>query len=153
MQLSFARSIDPIVTQEHAITRNSVTNERDAESERTMGRKFTVPYGLYRAHGFISPFLADQTGFADEDRLLLLEALERAFEFDQSAARPPGSMATRRLIVFEHESKLGNAHAHQLFELATVRRRDGVEVPRSFADYIVEVDGSRLPKGVLLSET
>lgn len=149
VQISFARSVDPVVTQEHAITRNSVTNERDLEKARTMGRKFTVPYGVYRAHGFVNPFLAAQTGFGEEDLSLLFEALEKAFQFDQSAARPPGSMAARKLIVFEHESELGNAPSHQLFEAVTIRRReDGAAVPRDFSDYEVTVDSDQVPAGV-----
>jgi CRISPR-associated protein Csd2 len=147
-QLSFARSIDPIVTLEHAITRSSVTNERDLEKERTMGRKFTVPYGLYRTHGFINPFLAEQTSFGEDDLELFWEALERAFQFDQSAARPAGSMATRRLIVFEHDSQLGRAPSHELFEAVSARRADGDAIPRSFSDYVVEVDEAAIPDGV-----
>lgn len=140
VQISFARSIEPIVTLEHAITRSSVTNERDLEKERTMGRKFTVSYGLYRAHGFINPFFAEQTGFGEEDLDLLWEALGQAFQFDQSAARPPGSMTARRLTVFAHGNQLGKAPSHHLFDGLTVRRQDGVEVPRAFEDYRVEMD-------------
>ncbi|MEJ2079982.1 MAG: type I-C CRISPR-associated protein Cas7/Csd2 [Acidobacteriota bacterium] len=151
-QLSFARSIDPIVTLEHAITRSSVTNERDLEKERTMGRKFTVPYGLYRAHGFINPFLAEQTGFGDEDLELFWEALESAFQFDQSAARPAGSMAARQLIVFEHQNELGNAASHVLFEAVSVTRKHSVEVPRAFDDYDVMIDRERVPDGVTVKE-
>lgn len=138
-QLSFARSIDPIIASEHAITRSSVTNEKDIEKERTMGRKFTIPYGLYRAHGFINPFLAEQTGFSDTDLELLFTALENAFQFDQSAARPAGSMAPCGLIVFKHDSKLGNAPSHKLLEGVTVTRNEGIEVPRSFSDYTVTI--------------
>ncbi len=152
VQLSFSRSVDPIVTLEHAITRSSVTNERDLEKERTMGRKFTVPYGLYRAHGFINPFLAEQTGFGSEDLDLLWAALEGAFQFDQSAARPAGSMATRKLIVFEHESPLGSAPSHQLFDAVTVRRKEDTPVPRSFSDYEVSVASERIPEGLTVRE-
>jgi CRISPR-associated protein Csd2 len=152
VQMSFARSIDPVVTLEHAITRSSVTNERDRDKERTMGRKFTVPYGLYRAHGFVNPFLAEQTGFDDQDLDLFLTALEGAFQFDQSAARPAGSMATRRVIVFEHDSPLGNAPSHQLLEAVSVARRDGVEVARAFQDYEVSIDRSAIPDGVRVVE-
>ena len=148
VQLSFARSVEPIVTLEHAITRSSVTNERDLEKERTMGRKFTVPYGLYRAHGFVNPFLAEQTGFSAADLELLWEALENAFQFDQSAARPAGSLNTRRLIVFEHDNQLGKAPSHQLFDQVAIRRREGVEVPRDFGDYKVTVDTDRIPTGI-----
>jgi len=114
VQISFARSIDPIVSSEHAITRTSVTNEKDIEKERTMGRKFTVPYGLYKAHGFVNPFLATQTGFNDDDLELLFQSLENAFQFDQSAARPAGSMAVRGLLVFKHDNQLGKASSHAL---------------------------------------
>lgn len=148
VQLSFARSIDPIVQSEHAITRSSVTNKKDAEKERTMGRKFTVPYGLYRAHGFINPFLAEQTGFNANDLETFFSALENAFQFDQSAARPAGSMNPRALIVFEHESALGAAPSHKLFDRVSVTRKPGVEVPRSFGDYEVNIDQNGLPEGV-----
>lgn len=150
VQLSFARSVEPVVTLEHAITRSSVTNETDREKERTMGRKFTIPYGLYRAHGFVNPFLAEQTGFDDTDLDLLMTALGDAFQFDQSAARPAGSMATRRIIAFHHNSKLGNAPSHQLLEAVTVRRKEGVGLPREFGDYAVEIDRSKVPDGVTI---
>lgn len=152
VQLAFARSVEPIVTLEHAITRSSVTNKRDLEKERTMGRKFTVSYGLYRAHGFINPFLAEQTGFGDDDLALLWEALENAFQFDQSAARPPGSMAARRLIVFEHDNQLGKAPSHVLFESVKVSREDGVKVPRNFSDFEVTIDRDAIPAGVRVEE-
>ncbi len=157
VQMSFARSTDPIVTLEHAITRSSVEKRGEGEDEesgaaRTMGRKFTIPYGLYRAHGFINPFLAEQTGFGDDDLALFWQALESAFQFDQSAARPAGSMAARRLIVFEHGSQLGNAPSHALLEAVSVRRRDGVEAPRSFADYEVSVKRDRIPERVTVHE-
>lgn len=152
VQMSFARSIEPVVTLEHAITRSSVTNERDLEKERTMGRKFTIPYGLYRAHGFVNPFLAEQTAFGEDDLELLWESLERAFEFDASAARPAGSMAMRGLKVFEHESDLGNAPSHKLFDCVRIERRAGVEVPRRFTDYEVSIDHAAIPQGVRLIE-
>lgn len=150
VQLSFARSIDPVVTSEHSITRSSVTKEEDREKERTMGRKFTVPYGLYHAHGFVNPFLAEKTGFSEADLELLWKALLNAFEFDASAARPAGSMATRRLIVFKHESALGNAPAHKLFELVDVKRLDETKPPRAFTDYTVTV--GQPPAGVEMIE-
>lgn len=150
VQLSFARSIDPIVTSEHAITRTSVTKVEDIEKERTMGRKFTVPYGLYRAHGFVNPFLAEQTGFSDDDLELFFAALENAFQFDQSAARPAGSMAVRGLLIFKHDNQLGNASSHQLFDLVSIKAKDSEKAPRSFSDYVVEVDESALPEGVSL---
>jgi CRISPR-associated protein Csd2 len=152
VQISFARSIDPIVSSEHAITRTSVTNEKDIEKERTMGRKFTIPYGLYKAQGFVNPFLANQTGFTDEDLELLFQSLKNAFQFDQSAARPAGSMNPRALLVFKHETQLGNAPSHKLFELVTVKKKDGVEVPRAFSDYEVTIDRSGLPAGVEIIE-
>ncbi len=148
VQLSFARSVDPIVTSEHAITRSSVTNERDLEKERTMGRKFTVPYGLYRAQGYVNGLLADQTGFAEGDLALLWEALERAFELDASAARPAGSMASRKLVVFEHASPLGNAPSHRLFDAVKVSTKDGVGAPRAFGDYSVTIDATGVSEGV-----
>ncbi len=151
VQLSFARSVDPVVTLEHAITRSSVTNARDRDKERTMGRKFTIPYGLYVAHGFINPFLADQTGFDDDDLELLWEALASAFQFDQSAARPAGSMATRKLLVFQHDSKLGSAPSHRLFDLLSIERASDGEGPaRGFGDYDVSVNDDNLPGGVEL---
>jgi CRISPR-associated protein Csd2 len=152
VQLSFARSIDPIVASEHAITRTSVTNEKDIEKERTMGRKFTVPYGLYQAKGFVNPFLAKQTGFSDNDLELLFTAINKAFQFDQSAARPAGSMNPRGLIVFKHDTALGNALSHKLFEAVTVKRKEGVEVPRAFSDYDVTIDRSAIPTGVEVIE-
>jgi CRISPR-associated protein Csd2 len=152
VQVSFARSVDPIVTSEHAITRSSVTNERDLEKERTMGRKFTVPYAVYRAHGFVNPFLAKQTGFGDEDLELLWDALQNAFQFDQSAARPAGSMSARKLLIFKHDNQLGRAHSHQLLEAVSVQRKAGVEVARAFSDYEMSVDRGAIPKEVELIE-
>ncbi len=152
VQLTFARSIDPIFSQEHSITRMAVATEAEAEKQdgdnRTMGRKHTVPYGLYRAHGFVSAPLAGQTGFSEDDLELLWEALCYMFEHDRSAAR--GEMATRGLYVFKHDGKLGNAHAHDLFDRITVTRKAGVEVPRAFSDYEVTVDDDNLPNGVEL---
>jgi CRISPR-associated protein Csd2 len=152
VQMSFARSIDPIVSSEHAITRSSVTNEKDIEKERTMGRKFTVPYGLYKAQGFVNPFLAKQTGFSDADLELLFNALENAFQFDQSAARPAGSMNPRRLIVFKHDNELGKAPSHRLFEAVTVKKKDGVESPRSFDDYEITIKRDAIAEGVEVIE-
>jgi len=153
VQVSFARSVDPIVTLEHAITRSSVTNKKDLEKERTMGRKFTVPYAVYLAHGFINPFLAEKTGFGEDDLTLLWEALENAFQFDQSAARPAGSMTSRKLIVFKHEKNLGSAPSHRLFDLVKIERSNGSEgPPRSFNDYIVTVNKKGVPKSIELTE-
>lgn len=150
VQITFARSADPIMPLEQAITRMAVTTDRDAENQRggnrTMGRKEIVPYGLYRAHGFVSPQLAAQTGFSTSDRSLLWRALEHMFEFDRSAAR--GEMSTRALIVFEHASALGNASAHRLFERVKVERVNPSVPPREFADYDVAIDLSALPTGI-----
>lgn len=152
VQLTFARSVDPIVALEHSITRMAVATEAEAEKQggdnRTMGRKHTVPYGVYVAHGFVSAFLAKQTGFSEDDLELLWQALENMFEHDRSAAR--GEMSTRGLYVFKHDSELGNAHAHDLFDRVKVQRKAGVEVPRSFADYEVSVNGVGMPPGVTL---
>lgn len=152
VQLTFARSVDPIIAQEHSITRMAVATEAEAEKQqgdnRTMGRKHTVPYGIYVAHGFVSSFLAKQTGFGEADLELLWQALEQMFEHDRSAAR--GEMSTRGLYVFKHDSELGNAHAHSLFDRIKIKRKDDVDVPRSFADYEVSVDEAGLPAGVSL---
>ncbi len=150
VQISFARSIDPIVSSEHAITRTSVTNEKDIEKERTMGRKFTIPYGLYKAQGFVNPFLANHTGFSDDDLELLFQSLENAFQFDQSAARPAGSMNPRALLVFKHDTALGASASHKLFDLVTITKKPGVEVPRAFSDYDVAIDEAAIPTGVSL---
>jgi CRISPR-associated protein Csd2 len=117
-----------------------------------MGRKFTVPYGLYKAQGFVNPFLAKQTGFSDDDLELLFLSLENAFQFDQSAARPAGSMSPRGLIVFKHDNELGKAASHKLFDAVSVKKKDGVEVPRSFADYEVIIDRSMIPEGIEVIE-
>lgn len=150
VQLTFARSVDPVVALEHSITRMAVSTEAEAENQkgdnRTMGRKHTVPYGLYAAHGFVSAFLADQTGFGDDDLELLWQGLEHMFEHDRSASR--GQMSTRGLYVFQHQDKLGNAHAHALFE--RIRAAKKVDVPRSFADYDVTVNDADLPASVKL---
>lgn len=150
VQLTFARSVDPIIAQEHSITRMAVATEAEAEKQdgdnRTMGRKHTVPYGLYVAHGFVSSFLAKQTGFSEDDLELLWRALGQMFEHDRSAAR--GEMATRGLYVFKHESELGNAPAHALFE--RIQAVKNTEVPRSFKDYNVTVNAEDMPAGVAL---
>jgi CRISPR-associated protein Csd2 len=152
IQLTFARSIDPIVASEHSITRMAVATEAEAEKQegdnRTMGRKHTVPYGLYRAHGFVSAFLAKQTGFSEDDLALFWQALCQMFEHDRSAAR--GEMTTRGLYVFKHDSELGNAPAHALFERIQPKRKDDVSVPRSFSDYDVVVNEADMPPGVSL---
>lgn len=149
VQLTFARSVGPIVALEHSITRMAVATEAEAEKQqgdnRTMGRKHTVPYGVYVAHGFVSSFLAKQTGFGADDLELLWQALAQMFEHDRSAAR--GQMATRGLYVFAHDSELGNAPAHALFERLTVTPREAGQVARSFGAYSVAFDGQGLDVG------
>lgn len=150
VQLTFARSVDPIVSQEHSITRMAVATAKEAEEQsgdnRTMGRKHTIPYGLYVAHGFISAHLAQQTGFSGDDIELFFIALEQMFEHDRSAAR--GEMTTRGLYVFKHESTLGNAHASKLFERIQVTLKNQDKPPRDFCDYKILVDESDMPTGV-----
>lgn len=151
IQLTFARSLSPIVTAEHTITRMAVTDAKDTSADdagtrQTMGRKYTVPYGLYLTHGYISASLAKQTGFSDDDLKLFWEALKNMFDVDHSAAR--GMMCPRRLIVFRHDSELGNAPSYQLFELVHVTQKDPSRPPRSFEDYEVTVDNDKLPQGV-----
>lgn len=147
VQLSFARSVDPILPQEVTITRVAITTEADAEKKGTeMGRKYIVPYGLYRAEGYVSANLARKTtGFSEEDLELLWQAILNMFENDHSAAR--GKMAVRELIVFRHDSELGNAPAYKLFDAVQVTRKEGVAVPRSYGDYTVTV-ADTLPAGV-----
>jgi CRISPR-associated protein Csd2 len=150
VQLTFARSVDPIVPLEHSITRMAITTEAEAVRQhgdnRTMGRKHTVPYGLYRAHGFVSAFLAKQTHFDQSDLELLWQALSQMFEHDRSATR--GQMATRGLYVFEHASELGNAHAHALFDRIAVTRAEGVSGPaRGFEAYAVTFDSKPVAIG------
>ena len=148
VQLGFAKSVDPIMPQEVSITRVAITTEEDAARKGTeMGRKFIVPYGLYRAEGFVSANLARKTtGFSEDDLKLLWQAILNMFENDRSAAR--GKMAVRKLIVFRHDSELGNAPAWKLFELVHVNRAEGVSAPRSYGDYVVTVDEANLPEGV-----
>lgn len=154
VQLGFAQSIDAIQPQEITITRSSVTNERDIAKERTMGRKFIIPYGLYRCHGFVSASLAGDetkgTGFSDEDLGLLFDSLLNMFEHDRSAARM--EMNAQRLIVFKHESVLGNAPAKKLFDLVSITKESDVKIPRAFSDYVVTVDRDNLPAGVEIIE-
>ena len=153
VQLTFARSVDPIVAQEHSITRMAVATEAEAAKQegdnRTMGRKHTVPYGLYVARGFVSSHLAAQTEFSDTDLDLLWEALANMFEHDRSAAR--GEMSTRGLYVFKHDSQLGNAHAHDLFARVQPELKNDVLVPRDFNNYRVSVNDENLPSGVSLT--
>lgn len=138
VQLTFARSVEPIVSFEHSITRMAVTKKEDIEKERTIGRKYTVPYGLYKAHGFVSPHFASSTGFSKEDLDLLWEALVQMFEVDRSATR--GLMTTRRLVVFEHNSALGSKPADELFNRVEVRHT-GNTPARDFSDYTITLDG------------
>ena len=148
VQLGFARSIDPIAPQEITITRVAITTEKDAENKKTeMGRKYIVPYALYKVEGHISANLARKiTGFSEEDLELLWKAIINMFENDHSAAR--GNMAVRELIVFKHSNELGNAPAYKLFERVKVSRKEEVKVPRVYEDYTVEVDTESLPNGV-----
>jgi CRISPR-associated protein Csd2 len=172
LQFAFGRSLEPIMPMEITITRMAATNEAEKKKQqegddgradnRTMGRKHIVPYGLYRIHGFVNPMLAERTGFSQEDLELVWEAMGRMYDLDRSAAR--GEMAARRLIVFRHDSKLGNAPAHKLFEMVKVDRcHNGESKPvgdqgthnwppaRSFADYKIEPEGD-LPPGITIEE-
>ncbi len=148
VQIGFARSIDPIISQEVTITRVAITTEKDAENKSTeMGRKNIVPYALYRAEGYISANLARRvTGFSEEDLELLWEAILNMFEHDHSAAR--GNMAVRDLIVFKHSKELGDCPAHKLFDALEVKRKENVECPRSYQDYTVQVHEDQIPDSV-----
>jgi len=154
VQLTFGRSVDPIVTLEHTITVVAVATEEQSEKQsggnRNMGRKNTVPYGLYVSHGFVSAHLAAQTGFTMEDLELLWKALVDMFDHDHSAAR--GEMNTRKLVIFEHNSALGNAQAHTLFDAISITRKDMTLPPRAYSDYVVSIDKSRIPDGVTVRE-
>jgi CRISPR-associated protein Csd2 len=151
VQLSFARSIDPIIPQDITITRTAITKVDDAEKKHTeMGRKYIVPYGLYQCEGYISANLARKvTGFSEDDLDVLWKAILNMFELDHSAAR--GNMSVRELIVFKHDSELGNAPAYKLFDTVHVKRKDDVAVSRSYADYVVTVDESAVPDGVTVT--
>jgi CRISPR-associated protein Csd2 len=151
VQLSFSRSIDPILPLDLSITRMAVTEPKDVDApNQTMGRKNLIPYGLYRCHGFISAHLARETGFSKDDLALLWEALTQMFDHDRSASR--GTMAPQKLIIFKHDSALGNAPAHKLFERVTVTRKQEAAVPRAFSDYSVTVDRTKLPAGIEIIE-
>ncbi len=164
VQLSFSRSIDPIVPLEHALTVVAARKKDKPVEEQIgiQGRKFTVPYALYRCQGIINPFLAEQTFFTEgtnrgekngddgSDLELLFSALENCFQFDASSARPAGSMAARGLFVFKHDNQLGKAPSHKLFDAVVIKKKDGIDVPRSFSDYEVTVDESAIPDGVTL---
>lgn len=153
IQLTFARSVNPVATSEHSITRIAVATPKEAESQNgenhTMGRKATIPYGLYVCHGFISANLAQQTGFTEDDLALFFDALKNMFDLDRSAAR--GLMSAQKLIVFRHVSELGNAPANKLFDLVKVEKTTN-DVPRSFKDYAVSINTSALPNGVTVEE-
>lgn len=149
VQITFAQSVDPVVPQEVSITRVAITTEKDAENKQTeMGRKYAVPYALYRCEGFVSANLARKTtGFSEGDLEVLWDALANMFDFDRSAAR--GLMSPRALVIFKHDSELGNAPAHKLLEAVSVTCKEGVSAPRSFADYgEVIVDEAQVPEGV-----
>jgi CRISPR-associated protein Csd2 len=158
VQVTFSRSIDPIASLEQSITRRAVATQREADSQieksgqvvGTMGRKEIIPYALYCAHGFVSPHLAADTGFTEEDLELLWQALLQMFEVDRSATR--GEMSTRKLLVFEHESLLGNAPSQALFARVKAGRRDASRPARAFEDYAITVDRENLPAGVTLHE-
>lgn len=150
VQMAFSRSVDPIVSLEHSITRCAVATEKESEKQdgdnRTMGRKFTVPYGMYRCHGFVNPFFARQTGFSESDLELFWKSLQNIFELDRSASR--GQMTPQALVVFKHEDALGNAPAHQLQKRVSVTRRDNSLPARSSDDYDIQIDETDLPAGV-----
>lgn len=152
IQITFARSCDPIVSMEHALTVCAARDEEKSYESQVgiQGRKATVPYGLYICHGFISANLANQTGFSEEDLELFWDALKNMFDIDRSAAR--GLMSAQKLIVFKHESVLGNAPANKLFDLVKVEKKQDVDVPRSFSDYSVNIDRDNLPQGVTIEE-
>ncbi len=153
IQLTFSRSVDPIATAEHSITRMAVATDKEAEKQngdnRTMGRKATVPYGLYVCHGFISANLAKQTGFTEADLQLFFEALKNMFDLDRSAAR--GLMSAQKLIVFRHDSELGNAPANKLFDLVKIEKLTDA-TPRSFCDYQITIDEASVPSGVTIED-
>lgn len=148
VQLGYAKSVDPIMPREVVITRMAITTEADAENKKTeMGRKYIVPYGLYRVDGYVSANLARKvTGFSEEDLDLLWNAILNMFDLDRASAR--GNMAVRDLIIFKHNSELGNAPAHKLFDLVKVKRNPNIVVPRAYTDYTVTVDEAQLPDGV-----
>lgn len=157
VQMTFSRSVDPVVPLDLSITRVALENRGDKpetsddEEARTgtMGRKTLIPYGLYRTHGFFNPFFAKVTGFSHEDLSLFWEALQKMWDLDRSASR--GMMACRGLYVFSHETELGNAPAHTLFDRISIERKEGVQAPRYFADYEVTVNDAELPEGITLT--
>ncbi|MEM9511356.1 MAG: type I-C CRISPR-associated protein Cas7/Csd2 [Cyanobacteria bacterium P01_E01_bin.48] len=149
MQLTFARSLDPVLPQDLAVTRVAVTDPKDREKLQTIGRKTLIPYGLYRAYGFYSPYLAQQTSVDRRDLELFWDALVHMWDFDRSASR--GMMAPRGLYIFSHDKRMGNAPAHKLFQHIQVNLREEVMAPRSFGDYQVAVNDTDLPEGLTLT--
>jgi CRISPR-associated protein Csd2 len=151
VQINFAKSIEPVMPDEISITRMAVTKEADLEKERTIGKKTLIHYGLYRAEGYISAHFAKKTGFSDEDLSLFWESLINMYDHDHSASR--GKMNARKLIIFKHESALGNAPAHKLFDLIAINRVDNESVPaRNFNQYDVNIKKNDLPSGVEIQE-
>jgi len=153
VQLTFARSIDRVMSTEHAITRVAYTTEQKTQAtsaQTEMGNKHTIAYGLYAAYGFVNPFLARNTGFHENDLALLWQALKNMFDLDRSASR--GLMTSRGIYVFQHDSMLGNAPAHELFDRIRILKKEEVESPRAFEDYQVFVNTEKLPSGVTLLE-
>lgn len=151
VQISFSRSLDPILPLDVSITRMAVTDAKDDESpNQTMGRKNLIPYGLYRCHGFVSAHLANETGFSEDDLALFWQALTQMFDHDRSASR--GTMAPQKLVVFKHQSALGNAPAHRLFDRVSVQRKPGISSARCFTDYDVAAHKADLPSGIELIE-
>ncbi len=150
VQMGFGKSVDPIVPQEVSITRMAVTNAKDASKERTIGRKHIVPYALYRTEGFISASIAQKTGFTEDDLDLLWDALLNMFDHDHSAAR--GKMSARKLVIFKHDTEIGNAPAHKLFDLVSAKRKDLSQPARSFNDYLIEINHNDKPSGVIIIE-
>jgi len=150
VQFNFARSIDPIIQQEITVTRMAVTKKDDEKKGKTMGKKFIIPYALYRGEGYVSAHLSEKTFFTEDDLELLWQAIENMFEHDHSAAR--GKMALRKLIVFKHESKLGNAPSHKLFDLIDVERKEKGRPARAYTDYEIKINKDDIPDGVELLE-
>lgn len=152
VQLTFSRSVHPVVSLEHTITRCAVTREEDIEKQRTMGRKFTVSYGLYKCHGFVNPFFAEKTGFDEEDLSLFFASLQNLFELDRSAAR--GQMVARSLTIFKHKSRLGNAPAHTLQARVTMEPKElsANKTPRCYEDFDFNVNREDLPDGVSVDD-
>ncbi|CAM3751883.1 type I-C CRISPR-associated protein Cas7/Csd2 [Marinicrinis lubricantis] len=154
VQMTFARSIHPVVSLEHSITRMAVATEAESDNQgggnRTVGRKFTIPYGLYRAHGFVSAPFANQTGFSENDLELLWESIMNMFEHDRSAAR--GLMSTRKLIIFEHSSKMGSISVQPLFDAVTAELKDQSKPARGYGDYVISINQDAIPSSVRVIE-